>query len=334
MSTITPGPLLAVENLQKHYAQSRSMFLRTQAGVVKAVDGVSFQVPVGATLGLVGESGCGKSTTARLLLRLEDPTGGRIQFDGKDVHGAVGPALRDYRTNVQAVFQDPYSSLNPRMRVAGIIGEPLSANRAISAGELRDAVAEVMQTVGLNPQWAQRFPHEFSGGQRQRIAIARSLILRPRLLVLDEPVSALDVSIRAQILNLLMDLQEQFGLSYLLISHDLDVIAEMCNEIAVMYLGQIVEIGPAAEIVDNPRHPYTQALFSARLPAHPDGVSARIRLTGDIPSPLNPPSGCRFRTRCPQVMPVCAERVPPVTHLPNGHLASCHLLNESVVLGV
>jgi ABC-type oligopeptide transport system ATPase subunit len=230
--------LLVVENLQKHYVQNRSLFLRTQAGVVKAVDGVSFQVPVGATLGLVGESGCGKSTTARLLLRLEDPSGGRIQFDGKDVHDAVGPALRDYRTNVQAVFQDPYSSLNPRMRVAGIIAEPLSANRPVSKGELRDAVAQAMQTVGLNPHWAERFPHEFSGGQRQRIAIARSLILRPRLMILDEPVSALDVSIRAQILNLLMDLQEQFGLSYLLISHDLDVIAEMCNEIAVMYLGR------------------------------------------------------------------------------------------------
>ena len=321
-------PLLLVENLQKHYAQSRLIFLRTQAGVVRAVDGVSFQVPVGATLGLVGESGCGKSTTARLLLRLEDATEGRIQFDGKDVQGAVGAELHDYRTNVQAVFQDPYSSLNPRMRVSSIIAEPLSANRKVSAGELRDAVARVMQTVGLNPQWAQRFPHEFSGGQRQRIAIARSLILRPRLLILDEPVSALDVSIRAQILNLLMDLQDQFGLSYLLISHDLDVIAEMCNEIAVMYLGQIVEIGPAAEIVANPRHPYTQALFSARLPAHPDGAGQRIRLKGEIPSPLNPPSGCRFRTRCLHVMPVCADVTPSVTELPSGQYAKCHLLNE------
>jgi oligopeptide/dipeptide ABC transporter ATP-binding protein len=324
--------LLVVESLQKHYVQNRSMLLRTQAGVVKAVDGVSFQVPVGATLGLVGESGCGKSTTARLLLRLEDPSGGRIQFDGKDVQDAVGAELRAYRTNVQAVFQDPYSSLNPRMRVAGIIAEPLSANRPVSKGELRDAVAQAMQTVGLNPHWAERFPHEFSGGQRQRIAIARSLILRPRLMILDEPVSALDVSIRAQILNLLMDLQEQFGLSYLLISHDLDVIAEMCNEIAVMYLGQIVEIGPAAEIVANPRHPYTQALFSARLPAHPDGASTRIRLKGEIPSPLDPPSGCRFRTRCPYVMPVCADLAPPVTQLPGGQRASCHLLTEGAAL--
>jgi oligopeptide/dipeptide ABC transporter ATP-binding protein len=321
-------PLLSVENLQKHYVQRQSMLLRTQAGVVKAVDDVSFDVPVGATLGLVGESGCGKSTTARLLLRLEDATGGRIKFDGRDVQNAVGMDLRAYRTNVQAVFQDPYSSLNPRMRVASIIAEPLSANRDIPAAELKDAVAAVMQTVGLNPAWAQRFPHEFSGGQRQRVAIARSLILRPRLLVLDEPVSALDVSIRAQILNLLMDLQDQFGLSYLLISHDLDVIAEMCNRIAVMYLGQIVETGPAAEIVANPRHPYTQALFSARLPAHPDGAAERIRLKGEIPSPLDPPSGCRFRTRCLHAMPVCAEAQPAVTEFASGQRASCHLLSE------
>lgn len=327
---MTPAqPLLSVDALRKYYAQRHSVLRRTQAGLVKAVDGVSFQVPVGATLGLVGESGCGKSTTARLLLRLEDPTAGLIRFDGKEVQGATGAELRAYRTNVQAVFQDPYSSLNPRMRVGGIIGEPLSANRNVSAGELRDAVAQAMQTVGLNPAWAQRFPHEFSGGQRQRIAIARSLILRPRLLVLDEPVSALDVSIRAQILNLLMDLQEQFGLSYLLISHDLDVIAEMCNEIAVMYLGQIVEIGPAAEIVAHPRHPYTQALFSARLPAHPDGAAERIRLTGEIPSPLNPPSGCRFRTRCLYAMPACAEAEPAVTAFASGQRASCHLLSEA-----
>lgn len=325
-------PLLRVENLQKHYAQARSMFLRTQAGVVRAVDGVSFQVPVGATLGLVGESGCGKSTTARMLLRLDDPTAGRILFDGKEVQSVVGDELRSYRTNVQAVFQDPYSSLNPRMRIGKIISEPLTANRSLATGEVRDAVAQVMTVVGLNPQWVQRFPHEFSGGQRQRIAIARSLILRPRLLVLDEPVSALDVSIRAQILNLLMDLQDQFGLSYLLISHDLDVIAEMCNEIAVMYLGQIVEMGPATEIVAQPRHPYTQALFSARLPAHPGVVGNRIRLSGEIPSPLNPPSGCRFRTRCPHVMPICAEVAPPVTNFPGGHGASCHLLSEPMVV--
>lgn len=328
---MTPAqPLLSVDALRKYYAQRHSVLRRTQAGLVKAVDGVSFQVPVGATLGLVGESGCGKSTTARLLLRLEDPTAGLIRFDGKEVQGATGAELRAYRTNVQAVFQDPYSSLNPRMRVGGIIGEPLSANRNVSAGELRDAVAQAMQTVGLNPAWAQRFPHEFSGGQRQRIAIARSLILRPRLLVLDEPVSALDVSIRAQILNLLMDLQEKFGLSYLLISHDLDVIAEMCNRIAVMYLGQIVEIGPAAEIVSTPRHPYTQALFSARLPAHPDGAAERIRLKGEIPSPLDPPSGCRFRTRCLHAMPVCAQTEPAATRFASGQQAKCHLLTGDV----
>ena len=323
--------LLSVENLQKHYTQSRSMLLRTKAGIVKAVDGVSFQITLGSTLGLVGESGCGKSTTARMLLRLEDPTSGRIVFDGTEVQGATGAELKAYRTNVQAVFQDPYSSLNPRMRVGKIIAEPLVVNRTSPAGEVRDAVAHAMNVVGLNPQWAPRFPHEFSGGQRQRIAIARSLILRPRLLVLDEPVSALDVSIRAQILNLLMDLQEQFGLSYLLISHDLDVIAEMCNQIAVMYLGEIVEIGPATEIIANPRHPYTQALFSARLPAHPDGDSQRIRLKGEIPSPLNPPSGCRFRTRCPHAMSICAEAAPAVTEFAGGQRANCHLLNETPV---
>jgi oligopeptide/dipeptide ABC transporter ATP-binding protein len=320
-------PLLRVDNLRKLYAQARSAFLRTQGGIVRAVDGVSFEVPVGATLGLVGESGCGKSTTARLLLRLEDPTSGRIVFDGMDVQGVVGADLKAYRTHVQAVFQDPYSSLNPRMRVGEIIAEPLTANRKLPAAEVRDAVAQAMTVVGLNPQWAGRFPHEFSGGQRQRVAIARSLILRPRLLVLDEPVSALDVSIRAQILNLLMDLQDQFGLSYLLISHDLDVIAEMCNEIAVMYLGQIVEIGPAAEIAAHPCHPYTQALFSARLPAHPGAVGNRIRLSGEIPSPLDPPSGCRFRTRCPQAMAICAETIPPVTEVLAGHRANCHLLS-------
>ncbi len=324
--------ILSVENLTKHYVQKRSFVLRTQPGVVKAVDGIDFALPVGATLGLVGESGCGKSTTAKMLLRLEDPSAGKILFDGREVQAATGSDLRDYRTNVQAVFQDPYSSLNPRMRVDSIIAEPLIANRQVAAVEVRDAVAQVMGVVGLNPDWARRFPHEFSGGQRQRIAIARALVLRPRLMVLDEPVSALDVSIRAQILNLLMDLQDQFGLSYLLISHDLDVIAEMCAEIAVMYLGQIVEIGPARDIVANPRHPYTQALFSARLPAHPDGAANRIRLSGEIPSPLDPPSGCRFRTRCPHVMPICAEVLPPESELPNGQRASCHLLSEQSAL--
>lgn len=320
--------LLEVENLRVHFPVKQGLFART-TGQVKAVDNVSFTVGPGEAVGLVGESGCGKTTLGRAVLRLIEPTSGRVAFNGEDIGKLSATELRARRRQFQMIFQDPFGSLNPRMTVSDIIGEALDIHGLAGTREERGhRIRQLLHGVGLEPEYALRYPHEFSGGQRQRIAIARALVLRPRLMVLDEPVSALDVSIRAQILNLLMDLQDQFGLSYLLISHDLDVIAEMCAEIAVMYLGQIVEIGPARDIVANPRHPYTQALFSARLPAHPDGAASRIRLTGEIPSPLDPPSGCRFRTRCPHAMPICAERLPSVCQLPNGQRAACHLLDN------
>ena len=322
--------LLEADNLVKHFPVGRGGgFRQSNRPMIKAVDGVSFRLEAGTSLGLVGESGCGKTTTARLLLRLYDVTGGRIMFGGEEVQNATGKPLRAYRNQVQAVFQDPYSSLNPRMRVRDIVSEPLVAQGQMGRKELRDWVNELLSVVGLDANAAHRFPHEFSGGQRQRIAIARGLALRPRLVILDEPVSALDVSIRAQILNLLQDLQDKFNLSYVLIAHDLDVVAHMCDVIAVMYLGKIVEMGTADSISRAPAHPYTQALFSARLPARPDGRAARIKLSGEIPSPLNPPAGCHFHTRCPHVMARCRSVEPPLTTLPDGRLAACHLLGPA-----
>ncbi len=320
--------LLDVQDLQKHFALPGSLLRPRNRHVIRAVDGVSFSLNEGETIGLVGESGCGKTTTARMLLRLDSVTGGRIVFDGAEVQQATGPALRRYRSQVQAVFQDPYSSLNPRMRVRDILAEPLEVEGKGRA-EIRARVAELLSVVGLNPAFADRYPHEFSGGQRQRIAIARGLALQPRLLILDEPVSALDVSIRAQILNLLQDLQERFRLSYVLISHDLDVVAHLCSTIAVMYLGRIVEIGPSAAIRAAPRHPYTQALFSAKLPAHPDARRDRIRLSGEVPSPFNPPTGCGFHTRCPHAFDLCAQREPPAVALPAHGRVACHLVTAT-----
>jgi oligopeptide/dipeptide ABC transporter ATP-binding protein len=294
-------------------------------GQVKAVDGVSFSVRQGETLAIVGESGCGKTTTARLVLRLEQPTAGRVFVDGNDVHALSGDGLRDYRTKVQAVFQDPWSSLSPRMRVREIVAEPLAINRQASSREIKGRVAEMLERVGLRPQQADLFPHEFSGGQRQRIAVASALVSNPKLIVLDEPVSALDVSIRAQIMNLLVDLQKQYGVSYLLIAHHLATTRYMAHEVAVMYLGKIVERARTKELFKNPAHPYTKALFSAALPAHPDVVREEMILTGEVPSPINPPAGCRFHPRCPFAMPRCAEVEPQEKEIAAEHLVACHL---------
>src|SRR6201997_3257763 len=306
----------------KHFRTRRGLV--GDAGVVGAVDGVSFAIEGGQTLGVVGESGCGKTTTAKLVLGLEEPTGGNIRFEGRDLQTLDNTGRRHYRKSVQAVFQDPYASLNPRMRVDAIIAEPLVTNESLSTAEARARVLHLLDLVGLPARAADLFPHEFSGGQRQRIAIARALALSPKLIVLDEPVSALDVSIRAQILNLLRDLQAELGLSYLFIAHDLAAVAHMSHTIAVMYLGKIVESGEARALAHAPKHPYTEALFSAALPSHPDERREEIILSGEVPSPLNPPSGCRFHPRCPHAMERCAKREPSLTDL-NGRLVACHL---------
>jgi oligopeptide/dipeptide ABC transporter ATP-binding protein len=323
VSCLMAVPLLEARNLVKHFPVKRGVFLKAQ-GLVRAVDGVSFAIGAGRTFGLVGESGCGKTTTSKLVLRLEEPTAGSIRFEGEDLEGLDASGLHRYRRSVQAVFQDPYASLNPRLRVDGIIAEPLTTHETLGAAEVRRRVLRLLEMVGLPERAADLFPHEFSGGQRQRIAIARALALSPRLIVLDEPVSALDVSIRAQILNLLRDLQKELGLSYLFIAHDLAAVAHMSHTIAVMYLGQIVEAGDAATIALRPKHPYTQALFAAALPAHPDEQREEIIVTGEVPSPLNPPGGCRFHPRCPQAMPRCASEEPR-QQIVDGRLVACHL---------
>jgi oligopeptide/dipeptide ABC transporter ATP-binding protein len=324
---MTTAPVLQVRDLKKHFPVTQGFFLKKVVGHVQAVDGINFSIPQGQTLAIVGESGCGKTTTAKLVLRLEEPTSGQVLADGKNVHALEGEAFRDYRTAVQAVFQDPWSSLNPRMRVRQIVAEPLVVNQKISDQEVKDRVAEVLASVGLRPQQANLYPHEFSGGQRQRIAVASALVSKPKLIILDEPVSALDVSIRAQIMNLLVDLQKRYDVSYLLIAHHLATTRYMANEVAVMYLGKIVEKADSKELFDKPLHPYTKALFSAALPSHPDIVREEIILTGEVPSPINPPAGCRFHPRCPFAMPKCAHEVPELREVAPGHLASCHLLD-------
>ena len=317
--------LVRVTDLVKHFPITRGVIIRQQVGAVHAVDGISFTIRKGETLGLVGESGSGKSTTARLLLRLLDPTSGQVELEGQDITTAAGSQLREVRQEMQMIFQDPYASLDPRMTVRDIVGEPLMVwNRWRNGGAMQ--VAELLERVGLNPDHASRFPHEFSGGQRQRIGIARALALRPKLIVCDEPVSALDVSVRAQILNLLANLQRDFDLTYLFISHDLSVVRQVADRVAVMYLGKVVEIGDRDELYRRPVHPYTQALVSA-VPI-PDPTKERKRehivLGGDIPSPVNPPSGCRFRTRCFKAQDVCAEQEPELVDRGHGHPSACH----------
>ena len=318
-------PLLRVDRLSKHYPVSKGVLFARSLGQVKAVDDISFSIPAGGTLGLVGESGCGKTTTSKLILNLEAPTSGQVLLDGTPIHGLEGAALKQFRARVQAVFQDPWSSLNPRMTVGRTIAESLIVTGWGSREKIAARVAELMVQVGLRPEQVTQYPHEFSGGQRQRIALASALASRPRLIVLDEPISALDVSIRAQMMNLLKDIQAQDNVTYLLIAHDLATVRHMADQTVVMYLGKIVERAPTRALFDDVRHPYTKALFSAVLPPHPDRRQDEIVLVGEIPSPLNPPSGCRFHTRCPFVLARCAEQEPPLRELAPDHHVACHL---------
>ena len=320
-----PTPLLELNDLQKYFPVKTGSLLRRKIGWVKAVDGVDLAIFPGETLGLIGESGCGKTTTSKLILLQEFPTAGTIRFNGEDVSSLRGQDLMRYRREVQVVFQDPYSSLSPRMRIGDIIAEPLEIHTDLSREALADRVAEVLVLVGLQPDLARLFPHEFSGGQRQRIAIARALATNTRLIVLDEAVSALDVSIRAQIMNQLEELQQTLGVSYLFIGHDLATVAHISDRIAVMYLGQIVELADSLELCTKPLHPYARALFTAALPSHPDERHGRLTITGEVPSALNPPSGCRFHPRCPHAMPRCAVEAPVRKEVAAQHTIACHL---------
>jgi oligopeptide transport system ATP-binding protein len=318
-------PLLAVKNLTKAFP-IRGGLLRRQSGAVQAVDGVDFHVERSETLGLVGESGCGKSTTGRCVLRLIEPTSGEIRFEGINVLKLDGDELRALRRDIQIIFQDPYASLNPRMSVGAIIGEALIIHQlAKNRRQFEERVVNLLETVGLEADHMSRYPHEFSGGQRQRIGVARALAVEPKLIICDEPVSALDVSIQAQVINLLEDLQQQFGLAYLFIAHDLSVVEHISRRVAVMYLGRIVETAPSRTIYASPRHPYTEALLSAVPIPDPKVKRQRVRLAGEVPSPLNPPSGCHFHTRCPIAkFPLCANKAPPLKESADGHFVACH----------
>ncbi|MEK3792568.1 dipeptide ABC transporter ATP-binding protein [Paenibacillus sp. FSL R7-0204] len=316
--------LLEVCNLKKHYPIRRGFFSK-QVGAVKAVDGITLSVEQGETLAVVGESGCGKSTTGRAILRLIEPTEGEIIFGGTDVRSLNTEQLRRFRTDMQMVFQDPYASLDPRWTVQRILEEPLRTHGSAPAGELKSRVEQLMEVVGLSPYQAHRFPHEFSGGQRQRIGIARALALNPKFIVCDEPVSALDVSIQAQVLNLMQDLQEQYGLTYMFISHDLSVVKFISDRVAVMYLGRIVELAPTKALFAKPLHPYTQALMSAVPVPNPGLKKQRIVLTGDVPNPETPPTGCAFHPRCPHAMDRCKSEAPVLRELDSGHQVACHL---------
>jgi oligopeptide/dipeptide ABC transporter ATP-binding protein len=309
--------LVRVRALFKHFPVAGS------DDVVRAVDGVTFEIFKGETLGLVGESGCGKSTVGRCLLRLIEPTAGEISFEGKDVRALSGKALRSVRAEMQIIFQDPYASLNPRLKVRDIVGEPFAIHGAGTREERRERVAELLRKVGLDPDYMNRYPHEFSGGQRQRLGIARALALNPKLIVADEPVSALDVSVQAQVINLLEDLQAEFDLTYLFISHGLAVVEHISNRVAVMYLGRIVEVASAVELYANPQHPYTRALLSAIPVPDPTRKRERIVLHGDVPTPINPPSGCRFHTRCPEAIPECSQIDPDLREVSPGHTVAC-----------
>lgn len=321
-------PLLRVENLTKHFPIYRGLIFQKQVGAVQAVEDISFHIHKGETLGLVGESGCGKSTTGRTILQLHKPTSGKVFYNDVELSSASDEKLREMRRNMQIIFQDPYASLNPRMTVGNIISEPLEVHNIGTRRERGERVQELLELVRLNPYFVNRYPHEFSGGQRQRIGVARALALQPEFIVCDEPISALDVSIQAQVVNLLEELQQEFGLTYLFIAHDLSMVRHISDRVAVMYLGKIVELAEREDLYENPLHPYTQALLSA-VPI-PDPVKERKReriiLTGDVPSPVNPPSGCRFHTRCPIAEDICKEVQPEWREYASGHWVACHLV--------